>query len=125
MVIRRTNLNVVSAQRADLASSTAEACYRAMQRHAEGAPPPGAARTVSSLPPPSAPPSAKPPAGDIIYGAKAIARHIFGDDGNRARRRVFSLWNHYRDRNQRAGFFKLKGALCLSITQWKAFHGLD
>jgi hypothetical protein len=65
-----------------------------------------------------------PDPGDVIYGAKAIARFIFGEDGNRARRRVFNLWTHYRDRQERAGFFKLKGALCLSKAQWRAFHGL-
>ena len=62
--------------------------------------------------------------GDIIYGAKAIARFLFGEDGNRARRRVFNLWAHYRERKERAGFFKLKGALCLSKSQWRGFHGL-
>jgi hypothetical protein len=61
---------------------------------------------------------------DIIYGARAIARFIFGVDDNRARRRVFNLWTHYRDREERAGFFKLKGALCLSRSQWRSFHGL-
>jgi hypothetical protein len=65
------------------------------------------------------------PAGDVIYGAKAIARYLFDDDSNRSRRRVFNLWNHYRDRNERAGFFKLKGALCLSKSQWTAFHRLE
>jgi hypothetical protein len=63
-------------------------------------------------------------AGDIIYGAKAIAFFIFGDDNNRSRRRVFNLWAHYSARKERAGFFKLKGALCLSKTQWREFHGL-
>jgi hypothetical protein len=62
--------------------------------------------------------------GDIIYGARAIARFIFAEDNNRARRRVFNLWTHYRDRQERAGFFKLKGALCLSKSQWREFHGL-
>jgi hypothetical protein len=62
--------------------------------------------------------------GDIIYGARAIARFIFAEDSNRARRRVFNLWTHYRDRQERAGFFKLKGALCLSKSQWRGFHGL-
>jgi hypothetical protein len=38
--------------------------------------------------------------------------------------RVFNLWAHYRDRKEQAGFFKLKGALCLSISQWLKFHGL-
>lgn len=62
--------------------------------------------------------------GDIIYGAKAIAWFLFADDGARARRRVFNLWAHYRARKEKAGFFKLKGALCLSKTLWRRFHGL-
>jgi hypothetical protein len=62
--------------------------------------------------------------GDIIYGAKAIARFLFGDGGNRARRRVFNLWAHYSARKEKTGFFKLKGALCLSKTLWRRFHGL-
>ncbi|EJW10833.1 hypothetical protein A33M_3994 [Rhodovulum sp. PH10] len=62
--------------------------------------------------------------GDIIYGARAIALFIFGDGGNRARRRVFNLWAHYRDRKEHAGFFKLNGAVCLSKSQWRGFHGL-
>jgi hypothetical protein len=63
--------------------------------------------------------------GDILYGAKAIARYIFGDDSNRSRRRVFNLWAHYQHSKQRTGFLKLKGALCLSKSQWRAFHGLS
>jgi hypothetical protein len=63
-------------------------------------------------------------AGDVIFGAKAIAFFIFGDDSNRSRRRVFNLWAHYSARKERAGFFKLKGALCLSKKQWREFHGL-
>lgn len=62
--------------------------------------------------------------GDVIYGARGIAVFLFGDASNRARRRVFHLWSYYRDRKEKAGFFKLKGALCLSKAQWKAFHGL-
>lgn len=67
--------------------------------------------------------------GDIIYGAESIAWFIFDDcdavGPTRARRRVYHLWNHYRDRKERAGFFKLKGTLCLSKSQWRRFHGLD
>jgi hypothetical protein len=62
--------------------------------------------------------------GDIIYGAKAIAWFLFADDGNRARRRVFNLWAHYSARKEKAGFFKLKGAVCLSKSLWRKFHGL-
>jgi hypothetical protein len=62
--------------------------------------------------------------GDILYGARAIAGYLFADDSNRARRRVFNLWTFHRDREEQAGFFKLKGALCLSKSQWLAFHGL-
>lgn len=63
----------------------------------------------------------------MIYGARAVALYLFNDDSNRARRRVFNLWTHYRDRKESAGFFKLKGALCLSKSQWEqwqALHGL-
>jgi hypothetical protein len=63
-------------------------------------------------------------AGDIIYGARAIAQYLFNDASTRTRRRVFNLWTHYRDRKESAGFFKLKGALCLSKRQWQDFHGL-
>ena len=68
------------------------------------------------------PPSPEP--GDILYGAKAIALFIFGDDSKRSRRRVFNLWAHYRDRKEPAGFLKLNGAVCLSKSRWRAFHGL-
>ncbi len=64
-----------------------------------------------------------PPKGDIIYGARAIAKFLFDDDSNKARRRVFNLWHHYSQRREQAGFFKLKGALCLSKSQWLAYHG--
>jgi hypothetical protein len=63
--------------------------------------------------------------GDIVYGARAIAKFIFGDASNTARRRVFNLWAFHQAREERAGFFKMKGGLCLSKTQWRAFHGLD
>lgn len=53
----------------------------------------------------------------------AIARFLFDDESNRSRRRVFNLWTHYRDRNEKVGLFKLKGALCLSKSKWAAFHG--
>jgi hypothetical protein len=73
--------------------------------------------------------SAGPPSsslrGDIIYGAAAVAAFIFGESHKKARRRVYNLWTFYRDRHERAGFLKLKGSLCLSITRWRAFHGLD
>lgn len=83
---------------------------------------------LASLPPNGGgqPPggSGPPIPGDILYGAKAIARFLFGDEDTRARRRVFNLWAHYRDRKEAAGFFKLKGALCLSKSRWWQFHGL-
>lgn len=115
-------------------AENAGACFAAMQRHHRN----GTAdstRHVGAIPPLAAVgqgggngdggpkrPAASP--GDVIYGARAIARFLFDDDGNTARRRVFNLWAHYRDREEAAGFFKLKGALCLSKTQWLAFHGL-
>ncbi len=125
MVIRRNNSKAAPAAHATPFEATADACFRSMQRRAVSAAPrhiPIAtvtpmetAVTVRTTP-------ATP--GDIIYGAKAIAHFLFDDEGNRSRRRVFNLWSHYRDRNERAGFFKLKGALCLSKSQWQEFHGL-
>ena len=56
-----------------------------------------------------------------MFSHDAIAYMTFR---KRARRRVYNLWNHYRDREENAGFFKLKGALCLSMSLWLAFHGL-
>jgi hypothetical protein len=38
---------------------------------------------------------------------------------------VFNLWAHYRDRQEPTGLFKLKGALCLSKSQWLKFHGFE
>ncbi len=67
--------------------------------------------------------------GDFLYGAKAIARFMFPVDftehPTRSRRRVFNLWAFYEKRQERSGFFKLKGALCLSKKQWRKYHGLD
>ncbi len=107
MIIRHTNMKPVLAPAPNSAS-----------------PPPGS----TSLPRVAAgamAPQATKPKGDIIYGARAIARYLFDDDGNSARRRVYTLWAHYHARGERAGLFKLKGALCLSKSQWQAFHGLQ
>lgn len=73
------------------------------------------------------PPTGLPPfRGDTVYGAAAIATFLFdGDNGKKARRRVYNLWAFYRDRHERAGFFKLKGGLCLSISKWQAFLDRD
>jgi hypothetical protein len=123
MVIHRTNLrsNGSNGSAQSARQATADECYRVMERHAQ------AQRKSAGAPPASPaapPPSAPPPSGDIIYGARAIARFIFGEDGNRARRRVFNLWAHYQGRDEAAGFFKLKGAVCLSKSKWTRFHGL-
>lgn len=107
---------------------SADDCHAAMLRHHERL------RVQKTPREPVAPvtlePTTPPRAGgDILYGARAIAMYIFPDDYANdpisTRRRVFHLWPYYRDRNEKAGFFKLKGALCLSRTQWRAFHGLD
>lgn len=107
--------------RTQKAQVTADEAFQAMLRHA---------RASRSGPPPS-PPSPPPPPpngsgdeGDVVYGGTAIARHLFKDDSKTARRRVFHLWTYYRDRKENAGLFKLKGALCLSKSKWRAFHGL-
>jgi len=63
--------------------------------------------------------------GDLIYGAKAIAKYLFGSDDNRSRRRVFNLWAYYKRCKLHVGFVKLNGALCLSKSRWRRFHGLD
>jgi hypothetical protein len=119
MVTHRTNAHSLGR------AASAEECFAAMQRH-------NVRGTPTARPAPIAP-SAEPvasTAGDIIYGAKAIARFIFAEEvgeaynGTKNRRRVFNLWSHYSQRQERAGFFKLKGALCLSKSQWRAFHGL-
>ena len=108
MVIYRTN-----ASRAQ-PISTSDDRLSAIQRH----------HAPTSLPSSRPTPSNEHASGDIIYGAKAIALYLFGADDTRTRRRVFNLWCHYRDRKEKAGFFKLKGALCLSKSQWRQFHGL-
>lgn len=108
-------------------------CFEAMQRHHERQRQGFAARSIPTdpaLPATSAPAGGNgSQAGDIIYGAEAIARFIFDDcdavEPRRARRRVYHLWNHYRDRKEAAGFLKLNGALCLSKSKWRKFHGLD
>lgn len=107
--------------------ASADECFEAMARHNERIRMDGVLKPASMpSPAPEATKGAavKPDNGDILYGAKAIARFIFGDDDNRSRRRVFNLWAHYRDRKEAAGFLKLNGAVCLSKSQWRAFHGL-
>jgi hypothetical protein len=121
MIIRRTNLKPlrpVADVGTSAPASTAEEGFRAMQRHAGATRIPITAATPESV----AVPVRSTPPGDIIYGARAIARYLFDDDSDRARRRVFNLWNHFRDRKERVGFFKLKGALCLAKSVWQAFH---
>ena len=111
--------------------ASADECFEAMRQHNErGRPFPGArsaelaANALPGASPPERPGDGADETGDIIYGAKAISRFIFGTDDNRARRRVFNLWAHYRKRKERAGFFKLNGALCLCKSLWRKFHGL-
>jgi len=114
MFVRRTN---VTAKNASEPGTPADACFAAMERH-----------NARKPPSPPQPPPGPVPAGssDIIYGGRAIAAYIFPDeDPERTRRRVFGLWAYHRDRKERAGFFKLKGALCLSKSQWRSFHGLE
>ncbi len=99
-------------------ASTSDGRHASVQRHHAPATPSTQPRSLSETT------FNDDTAGDIIYGAKAIALFLFGSDDTRTRRRVFNLWSHYRDRKEKAGFFKLKGALCLSKAQWRAFHGL-
>lgn len=110
MVIYRTNTGRAQA------ASTSDERLASVQRHQSPVPhAPPLSVVTEALPIRDAP-------GDIIYGAKAIALFIFGTDDNRTRRRVFNLWSHYRDRKEDAGFFKLKGAVCLSKSQWQRFR---
>ncbi|MFL9828756.1 hypothetical protein [Rhodoplanes sp. SY1] len=108
---------------------TADECFETMVRHHARLRQAGGANATPAVPPPADGARTRDRAdpaepGDIIYGARAIALFIFGDDGDRARRRVFNLWAHYRDRKEAAGFLKLNGAVCLSKSKWQAFHGL-
>jgi hypothetical protein len=124
MISHRTNREP-SRLPADLHSTTSDS-FAAMQRLSDQA---KAARTQAFQPPhfpkPPLPPSGGDEGGDVVYGARAIAVFLFGDGSNKARRQVFNLWTHYRDRKEQAGFFKLKGALCLCKSLWRKFHGLD
>jgi hypothetical protein len=122
---------MVTTIRSKSGPATADECFEAMRRHSAKVPSAirGGMGQAAPLAPQlidegGAPPGQAPEEGDILYGAKAIARYIFGDDSNRSRRRVFNLWAHYQHSKQRTGFLKLKGALCLSKSQWKAFYGL-
>lgn len=65
--------------------------------------------------------------GDLIYGGRDIADYLFPSEHDRekARRRVFRIADHYLKRKKPAGFLKLNGAICLSKSQWRKFHGLD
>jgi hypothetical protein len=114
MFIHRTNRKT---------PATGDDSFKAMRRHVLA--------TSARLPVPAKVAPAAAPAvpklaenADVVYGARAIAGYLFGDCSVRARRRVFCLAAHYKERDERAGFFKLKGALCLSKKQWLAFHGL-
>jgi hypothetical protein len=115
---------------------SADACFEAMIRHnGRSSRPPsdakGTAPSIGSAGPevengcPAALPTGRAIEGDIVYGARAIAQFIFGDASNTARRRVFNLWAFHQRRKERAGFFKMKGGLCFSKSQWRTFHGLD
>jgi hypothetical protein len=119
MMTYRTNARRLPGNGA-ASASPADECFKAMQRRAAA----GKPIAIHPAPAEAAPSPKAAPAGDVIYGARAIAKFIFDDDSDRARRRVFNLWTYYGSREERAGFFKLKGAVCLSKSQWLSFHGL-
>ena len=108
---------------------TADDCHRASCQHYERTHRSGASLAQVERPRPldvagggnsGGPPSfdPRPIRGDLIYGAAAIAAFLFdGESGKKARRRVYNLWVFHRDRNDPAGFLKMKGALVLSISQ--------
>jgi hypothetical protein len=131
MLSKRSNGNTQHAAGAEVA----DACFGAMLRHNERNGRPVSARR-SEAPPTDVQPqgdgsrpapmsTGRDVEGDIVYGARAIAKFIFGDASNTARRRVFNLWTFHQQRKERAGFFKMKGGLCLSKSQWRAFHGVS
>jgi hypothetical protein len=131
MLSKRSNGNTRHAA----SSEVADACFGAMLRHNERTGRPIQARRLEATPAGAQPEgdASEPVAmsagreveADIVYGARAIAKFIFGDASNTARRRVFNLWAFHQQRKERAGFFKMKGGLCLAKSQWRAFHGLD
>lgn len=125
MIIHRSN------SPANRPQGSAEDCFKAMQHHHERRRSGHVARAaIGGSGEPPVPPAGPgngggaPIPGDVIYGAKAIAEYIFGKVDKRTRRRVFNVAAHYRTRGEHAGFFKLKGALCLCISRWREFHGL-
>lgn len=106
-------------------SATAEEAFAAMLRHHTRqflASPGGPLKP----PPPPPPPTdfASGDEGDIIYGARAVGQFLFGKSDNTTRRRVYCLAQFFLARKEKAGFFKLKSAICLSKSQWRKFHGL-
>jgi hypothetical protein len=114
MIILRSNRETIHQEAAvDKTGNNGSESYRR--------PPAGAAAAPSPPPPPLPPGGGR--RGDIIYGAEAIAAYLFNDNSRRTRRRVYNLWTHFRDRKEKAGFFKLKGALCLSVSEWNGYRG--
>ena len=130
MLSKRSNGNTRHAAGAEVA----DACFGAMLRHnvrtgrpiqASRSEASAGARAQGDASNPAAMSAGREVEADIVYGARAIAKFLFGDASNTARRRVFNLWTFHRQRKERAGFFKMKGGLCLSKSQWRAFNGLD
>jgi hypothetical protein len=131
MLSKRSNGNTRHAAGAEVA----DACFGAMLRHnvrtgrsiqaGRSDATPAGAQLQGDASEPVAMSVGREVEADIVYGARAIAKFLFGDASNTARRRVFNLWTFHRLRKERAGFFKMKGGLCLSKSQWRAFNGLD
>src|ERR1700721_3049279 len=89
MYTKRSNGKILEA------TPVADVCFDAMLRHHERRTPP--ALGARGPAPPAA--AGQAPAqsggdieGDIVYGARAIAKFIFSDASDTARRRVFNLW---------------------------------
>jgi hypothetical protein len=116
-----------------------DSCFEAMVRHAEHQ-----KRTLAVAgggsgrrppPPPPPPPSAPDEDGDIVWSARGIAKWLFGDERNAARKRVFHLWDlvkQQREEDEAAGrsadeatdtipFFRVEGTLCLSKSEFRAW----
>jgi hypothetical protein len=117
-----------------LPNGGADAAFEAMQRHAEklkSGSAPFTPKTPTPVPMAACGQGSGgrdgdcSPPGDIFYGAMDIADALFHLRTKKARRRVYALAAFHRARGEQAGFFRLKGALCLSMSQWRRFHGLD
>lgn len=107
----------------------ADACFEAMLRHCSATRRKTGRTSLAENPRGAAPAAAgsgSPPGGgddynpseDILYGGRAIARWLYADDSDRARRKVFYLASLNRPG---MGFFRMGATICLSKSQFLAY----